>query len=135
MRKACREYAAKWVDKQREQFKRLGGMGDWDNPYLTMNYEYEATIVKVFGELAKQGFIYRGLKPIHWCIYDETALAEAEIEYAEHKSPSIYVRFPLVEDPNGLFDGQSERAQLHDNLDDHSVDHSGKPGRGRASGL
>ncbi|MCL5104027.1 MAG: isoleucine--tRNA ligase [Armatimonadetes bacterium] len=103
MRKACREYAAKWVDKQREQFKRLGGVGEWENPYLTMDYDYEATIVKVFGELAKQGYVYRGLKPIHWCINDETALAEAEIEYADHKSPSIYVRFPLVTDPKGLF--------------------------------
>lgn len=104
MRKACRDYAAGWVDKQREQFKRLGVIGEWDNPYLTMNYEYEATIVKVFGELAEQGYIYRGLKPIHWCINDKTALAEAEIEYAPHTSPSIYVRFPLVTDPKGLFD-------------------------------
>lgn len=103
MRKACREYAAGWVDKQREQFKRLGITGEWEDPYLTMNYEYEATLIKVFGELAKQGYIYRGLKPIHWCIYDETALAEAEIEYAQHMSPSIYVRFPLVKDPNGMF--------------------------------
>jgi len=103
MRKACREYAAKWVDIQRQQFKRLGGIGDWDNPYLTMSYDYEATIVKVFGELAKLGYIYRGLKPIHWCTNDETALAEAEIEYADQASPSIYVRFPLVTDPNGLF--------------------------------
>ncbi|MCE5198423.1 MAG: isoleucine--tRNA ligase [Armatimonadota bacterium] len=103
MRKACREYASKWVSRQREQFERLGILGDWDDPYLTMNYGYEATIVKVFGELAKQGYIYRGLKPIHWCIYDETALAEAEIEYAEHTSPSIFVRFPLVKDPNGQF--------------------------------
>lgn len=107
MRKACREYASGWVGTQREQFKRLGITGDWDNPYLTMNYEYEATIVKVFGELAGQGFIYRGLKPIHWCINDETALAEAEIEYAQHKSHSIYVRFPLVTDPNGLFEDKS----------------------------
>lgn len=103
MRKACREYAAKWVDTQREQFKRLGVNGDWDNPYLTMNYQYEATIVKVFGELARQGYIYRGLKPIHWCINDETALAEAEIEYAQHISNSIFVRFPLVTDTNGIF--------------------------------
>lgn len=104
MRKACREYAAKWVGIQREQFKRLGVIGDWDNPYLTMNYEYEATIVKIFGELARQGYIYRGLKPIHWCIQDETALAEAEIEYAQHKSHSIYVRFPLAADPNRMFE-------------------------------
>jgi isoleucyl-tRNA synthetase len=103
MRKACRDYATGWVEKQREQFKRLGVVGLWQEPYLTMNYEYEATIVKVFGELAEQGYIYRGLKPIHWCINDETALAEAEIEYAEHTSPSIYVRFPLRNDPKGLF--------------------------------
>lgn len=105
IRRACREYAAKWVDIQREQFKRLGITGDWDHPYLTMSKEYESAIVKVFGELAAQGYVFRGLKPIHWCIHDETALAEAEIEYAEHVSPSIYVRFPLVSDPNGLFDG------------------------------
>lgn len=103
MRQACRAYASKWVDKQRDQFKRLGIIGDWQHPYLTMSKEYEATIVKVFGELVEQGYIYRGLKPIHWCIYDETALAEAEIEYADHTSPSIYVRFPLVRDPNDIF--------------------------------
>lgn len=104
MRSACREYAKEWIDKQREQFKRLGVIGDWDNPYLTMNYAYEAAIIKVFGELAEKGYIYQGFKPIHWCHNDETALAEAEIEYNDHKSPSIYVRFPLVTDPNGLFD-------------------------------
>ncbi|MCE5315353.1 MAG: isoleucine--tRNA ligase [Armatimonadota bacterium] len=109
MRTACRAYADKWVNIQRDQVKRLGCLGDWDNPYLTMNREYEATIIKVFGELVKEGYIYRGLKPIHWCIYDETALAEAEIEYADHVSTSIFVRFPLVSDPNGLFDAGSSR--------------------------
>ncbi|MGC8861366.1 MAG: isoleucine--tRNA ligase [Armatimonadota bacterium] len=103
VRRACREYAAKWVEKQREQFKRLGCIADWNDPYLTMSREYEAAIIKVFGELAEQGYIYRGLKPIHWCIFDETALAEAEIEYEEHTSPSIFVRFPLLSDPRGLF--------------------------------
>ena len=107
IRRACREDAAKWVDIQRKQFKRLGITGDWDNPYLTMSKEYESAIVKVFGELATQGYVFRGLKPIHWCIHDETALAEAEIEYAEHVSPSIYVRFPLVADPNGLFEARA----------------------------
>lgn len=106
MRKACRDYAAAWVDKQREQFKRLGVTGDWDSPYLTMSYDYEAALVKVFGEIAAQGYVYRGLKPIHWCVYDETALAEAEIEYAEHTSPSIYVRFKLASDPKRLFEGK-----------------------------
>jgi len=103
VRRACREYASHWVEKQREQFKRLGCTADWEHPYLTMSRDYEAAIIKVFGELAEQGYIYRGLKPIHWCIFDETALAEAEIEYEDHKSPSIFVRFPLVKDPERLF--------------------------------
>ncbi len=107
MRHECRKYARKWVDTQKEQFKRLGILGDWEDPYLTMSKGYESTIIKVFGELAEQGYIYRGLKPIHWCINDETALAEAEIEYADHKSFSIHVRFPLISDPNGYFKGKS----------------------------
>ncbi len=100
MRKACREYASKWIDIQREGFKRLGIFAHWDNPYLTMTNIYEATIIKVFGELVQQGYIYRGLRPIHWCVNCETALADAEIEYADHSSTSIYVRFPLLSDPD-----------------------------------
>ncbi|MDO8586747.1 MAG: isoleucine--tRNA ligase [Armatimonadota bacterium] len=107
LRKRCREYAAYWVDKQREQYQRLGIMGDWENPYLTMATDYEATEILVFADLALNGYIYRGLRPIHWCVYDETALAEAEIEYDTHTSPSIYVRFPLIRDPKGVF-GQTE---------------------------
>src|SRR5215211_2758683 len=91
MRQQCREYAARWVETQRPQFRRLGVRGDWENPYLTMSQEFEAAIVQVFGELALKGFIYRGLKPIHWCPTDQTALAEAEIEYQEVSDPSIYV--------------------------------------------
>jgi len=102
MRKACREYAKEWVEIQKEDFKRLGIFAHWDNPYLTMSKTYEATIIKVFGDLVEKGFIYRGLKPIHWCINDATALAEAEIEYADHTSNSIFVRFPLEKDPNNL---------------------------------
>lgn len=94
-RKLCQEYALSFVDKQREQFMRLGVSGDWFNPYLTLNHEYEATNVKMFGELYKRGLVYKRRKPIHWCIEDQTALAEAEIEYKEETSPSIYVRFPL----------------------------------------
>jgi isoleucyl-tRNA synthetase len=108
MRKRCREYAAGWVETQRKEFRRLGVRGDWENPYLTMSPEFEATIVRVFGELALQGFIYRGLKPIHWCPNDRTALAEAEIEYQEKTSSSTYVRFPLQEDPNGIFPAGGE---------------------------
>ena len=103
LRRACREYAEKWVEVQRGQFKRLGIRGQWDDPYLTMSYDFEAKIVEVFGELAEQGFIYRGLKPVFWCATCETALADAEVEYEDHASNSIYVRFPLHHDPGGIF--------------------------------
>jgi len=103
LRGACRVYAAKWVEVQREQFKRLGIRGLWDDPYLTMAHDFEAKIVEVFGELAEQGFIYRGLKPVFWCATCETALADAEVEYEDHTSNSIYVRFPLQDDPNRVF--------------------------------
>ncbi len=102
LRKACREYAEGWVEKQRTQFERLGIRGEWDNPYLTMNSDFESKIVEVFGELALKGFIYRGLKPVMWCSTCETALADAEVEYENHISSSIYVRFPITDDPNRI---------------------------------
>ena len=98
MRKLCREYATKFIDIQKEEFRRLGVLGDWENPYLTMNYEYEG---KTAGELAKfahNGGLYRGKKPVHWCSSCVTALAEAEVEYADHTSPSIFVRFAIKDD-------------------------------------
>jgi len=101
-RKACRDYALKYVDIQREEFKRLGIWGDWENPYLTLAPEYEARQIEVFGEMARKGYIYKGLKPVYWCATCETALAEAEVEYADHRSPSVYVKFP-VRDGKGLF--------------------------------
>lgn len=104
LRRACREYAGKWIDTQRGQFKRLGVRGNWDTPYLTMSSRFEAKIVEVFGEIALKGFIYRGLKPVLWCGTCETALADAEVEYESHTSNSIYVRFPLQSDPQGVFD-------------------------------
>lgn len=100
-RKQCKEYALKYVDIQREQFKRMGVRGEWDNPYLTLKPEYEAVQLGVFGEMAKKGYIYKGLKPVYWCPACETALAEAEIEYGEKKSASIYVKFPVIQG-NGL---------------------------------
>jgi isoleucyl-tRNA synthetase len=107
MRKRCREYAAGFVQSQKAEFKRLGVRGDWENPYLTMSPDCEATIVEVFGELAEKGYIYRGLKPVMWCAFCETALADAEIEYENHTSTSIYVRFPVHKDPNNVF-GEGE---------------------------
>jgi isoleucyl-tRNA synthetase len=106
LRKRCREYASEYVEKQKAQFERLGVRGDWDHPYLTMSREFEAAIVRTFGELVERGFVYRGLKPVYWCTTDETALADAEIEYVEGKrDPSIYVRFALKSDPHGVFEG------------------------------
>ncbi|HEY4745594.1 MAG TPA: isoleucine--tRNA ligase, partial [Desulfuromonadaceae bacterium] len=98
MRRECRKYAEKFIDIQREEFKRLGVLGDWANPYLTMNYEYEGLTAAELAKFAHNGGLYRGKKPVHWCSSCVTALAEAEVEYADHTSPSIYVRFALRDD-------------------------------------
>nr|MBU1328383.1 isoleucine--tRNA ligase [Candidatus Omnitrophota bacterium] len=98
-RKMAHEFAMKFVEIQKVEFERLGIFGDWDNPYLTLKPEYEKQVVASFNKLAKDGFIYRGLKPINWCSKCETALAEAEVEYEEHISPSIYVRFEIKNEP------------------------------------
>jgi len=95
-RRACRAYAAKFVDSQREDFKRLGIVGDWNDPYLTMTPAYQAQIVRCLGQFVSRGLVYKGKKPVHWCLRDRTALAEAEVEYETHKSPSIYVEFDLT---------------------------------------
>ena len=100
IRTACDAYARKYIDIQRQQFKRLGILGDWENPYLTLNKEYEADELRLFADIVEQGFVYRGKKPVYWCIVCRTALAEAEVEYANHVSPSIYVKFPVVSEPN-----------------------------------
>ena len=96
IRKKCMEHARKFVKLQMSEFKRLGVFGDWDNAYLTMNPHYEAAEIDAFGKMWERGLVYRGLRPIHWCRSCQTALAEAEIEYREHVSPSIYVKFPLI---------------------------------------
>lgn len=101
-RDACRDFAAKFVDIQRDQFKRLGVMGEWDKPYLTMDPAFEAEEVKVFGKMYEKGYIYRGKKPVYWCCNDETALAEAEIEYADDSCKSIYVKFKVTDDHGKL---------------------------------
>jgi isoleucyl-tRNA synthetase len=102
LRHRCRAYAEKFIDIQRQEFKRLGVVGDWENPYLTMSYDYEATIARELGRFITQGSVYKSKKPIYWCSSCRTALAEAEVEYEEHESPSIYVKFPLVDDLNHL---------------------------------
>jgi len=103
VRQYCRQYAQKFIEIQREEFKRLGVFGEWNNPYLTMNYPYEATIVREFGKFALGGSLVRSKKPIYWCISCKTALAEAEVEYGEHTSPSIFVKFPMLSDLAALY--------------------------------
>lgn len=100
IRRLCEAYARKYIDIQRLQFRRLGVLGDWDNPYLTLTKEYEADELRLFADIVEQGFVYRGKKPVYWSIPCRTALAEAEVEYKDHVSQSIYVKFPLVGHPN-----------------------------------
>jgi len=105
VRKACREYAKNFINIQREEFKRLGVLGDWGHPYLTMEEGYTAAIVREFAKFADSGDIYKRKKPIQWCASCQTALAEAEVEYEDHTSPSVYVKFPLTSDPAGKLAG------------------------------
>src|SRR6185369_14938882 len=96
--RACRAYAQRYVGTMTSQFQRLGVLGTWDDPYLTMDFRYQAAIARTFGEFVERGLVYKGKKPVHWCIHCRTALAEAEVEYEDHSSPSIYVEFPLAPD-------------------------------------
>lgn len=102
LRKICKEFATEHIGVMNDQFKRLGVQGDFENPYLTLRPEFEARQVEIFGEMAKKGYIYKGMKAVYWCPEDRTALAEAEIEYAEDECDSIYVRFKLTGDPKGV---------------------------------
>jgi isoleucyl-tRNA synthetase len=99
---ACREYAQKYVDLQSSQFERIGCLGRWETPYRTMSRDYEARTLEAFYGFLEKGFVYRGLKPVYWCIHDRTALAEAEVEYEMHTSPSVYVRYRLTSDPAAI---------------------------------
>ena len=99
-RRMCRAFALRYVDQHRRDFKRLGVLGRWEDPYLTMSHSYEACIAGAFLTFLEKGYIYRGLKPVYWCIYDRTALAEAEVEYEDHTSPSIWIRYPVIELPS-----------------------------------
>ncbi|HKC62913.1 MAG TPA: isoleucine--tRNA ligase [Pyrinomonadaceae bacterium] len=99
-RRACREHAAKSLKSQTRDFQRLGILGEWDHPYLTMSNHYEAETARLFGRFIERGYVYRGARPVYWCIHDQTALAEAEVEYHQHTSPSVYVKFPLASDPS-----------------------------------
>jgi isoleucyl-tRNA synthetase len=110
VRRACREHAAEALKRQSRDFHRLGILGEWDDPYLTMSNDYEAETARLFGRFVERGYVYKGGRPVYWCIHDQTALAEAEVEYKEHTSPSIYVKFPLPE---------SEARELARRIADH----------------
>ncbi|HEY3026303.1 MAG TPA: isoleucine--tRNA ligase [Pyrinomonadaceae bacterium] len=99
IRRACREHAAEALKRQTRDFQRLGILGEWDNPYLTMSNEYEAETARLFARFVERGYVYKGARPVYWCIHDQTALAEAEVEYHQHTSPSVYVKFSLASDP------------------------------------
>jgi isoleucyl-tRNA synthetase len=100
IRRACREFAANALQRQTRDFQRLGILGEWDNPYITMSDHYEAETARLFARFVERGFVYKGARPVYWCIHDQTALAEAEVEYLQHTSPSVYVKFPLLSDPS-----------------------------------
>ncbi|MBQ5748676.1 MAG: class I tRNA ligase family protein, partial [Oscillospiraceae bacterium] len=101
-RSACEAFAQDYIDRQMDGFKRMGVIGDWEHPYKTMSKEFEAEEVKVFGEMFKKGYIYKGLKPVYWCPKDETALAEAEIEYQDDPCTTVYVKFKMHDDQGKL---------------------------------
>jgi len=105
VRRRCRAYAERFVDVQRQQFRRLGVTADWDRPYITMDPGYERAVIQVLGEMVEGGYVYRALKPIHWCMHCHTALAEAELEYQDDESPAVFVTYPLSEDACRLFPG------------------------------
>jgi len=114
-RRACREHAAEALKRQTRDFQRLGILGLWEDPYLTMSNRYEAETARLFGRFVERGYVYKGARPVYWCIHDQTALAEAEVEYREHTSPSVYVKFPL--DENNL-EGKAFKRQLLGNEED-----------------
>ena len=129
-RNACHKFAQNFVEKQMDQFKRLGVTADWEHPYLTMNPSFEAREIKVFGEMYRRGYIYKGMKPVYWCPHDETALAEAEIEYQTDACTSIYVKF-RVKDDQGKLAGICD---LFRHLDHHHLDAPRQPGNRSESG-
>ena len=134
LRAECRRFAEHWVDVQREEFKRLGVTGDWENPYLTMDFHAEAVIADEFMKFVMNGSLYLGSKPVMWSPVEKTALAEAEIEYHDHQSPTIWVKFPVVrcrEPVRGrtLPDSSTLRSALGGDLDDDALDDPVQPRR------
>ncbi len=134
-RQECRAYATHWLSVQREEFKRLGIIGDWDHRYATMDYPAEAVIARELMKFAANGTLYRGSKPVMWSVVEKTALAEAEVEYEDYTSDQVWVKFPVAEVESSRISTKTTNAvaivhgalkRLHRHLDDHSVDPAGK---------
>ena len=123
-RRECREFAQRWIDIQRAEFKRLGVLGDWDDPYTTMAFAAEAGIFRELGKFLLSGALYRGKKSVMWSVVEKTALAEAEVEYHDHTSTTIWVRFPLAQASR-----EDSRRRLGRDLDHDALDHPGQPCR------
>ena len=126
-RRRCREYASKFIDIQREEFRRLGVFGDWSDPYRTMAPAYQAVIVREFGRFVGRDLVHKGLKPVHWCMHCKTALAQAEVEYEDQTTPSVYVKFPVKTVARGDRPRGRRAAGLARDLDDHAVDPARQP--------
>ncbi len=129
VRNACRKYAQKYLDLQREQFKRIGVFGRFDQPYATMTPQYESVVLKTFFSFYENGFVYKGLRAVYWCMHDETALAEAEVEYENHTSPTVWVKYALLDDPATDRSVARREKSFNHHLDDHALDASGFHGR------
>ena len=125
-RSACEAYAEKYIHRQMDGFKRLGVIADWEHPYKTMNRGFEADEIRIFGRMYKNGHIYKGLKPVYWCAKDETALAEAEIEYQDDPCTTVYVKFPMKDDMGKAFPYRPQQALLR-HLDDDHMDAARQP--------
>jgi isoleucyl-tRNA synthetase len=139
VRELSRAFAAEQVERQKKDFIRLGVLGDWDNPYLTMSFKAEADEIRALGRILEQGYLYQGLKPVNWCLDCGSALAEAEVEYEDKNSPAIDVAFEVHENHadeagGGLRPDPPARSRLRRDLDDHPVDPAGQRGGQRASG-
>ena len=127
-REACQEFAQHYIDVQMEGFQRMGVIGDWEHPYKTMNPSFEAEEVKIFGEMYKKGYIYKGKKPVYWCYTDETALAEAEIEYQDDPCTTIFVKFPDQRRSGQAGPVLRPLQTFLRNLDHHPLDPARQPG-------
>ena len=133
VREACRKYAQKFLDLQREQFKRIGVFGRWDDPYSTMTPQYESVVLATFYDFLEKEFVYKGLRSVYWCIYDKTALAEAEVEYENHTSPTVWVKYRAGRRPGAARSRTRRQEGFHRHLDHHALDASRVDGRGLSS--